>query len=173
MDRDNLNNKPDKLTDKAFTRLMVTSVLGILVCIMCLCSATWAWFTGGVSSDQNKLKTGVFELVVTVETEQGAPAVRSAIQVSTDAKGISLCEIESEGTYTITLTMSENTTVSKGFCVIKSGDKSFKTASIRSDDTEAFTFTIEVSGEATVTFTPAWGIPAEHDVDRGGNLVIN
>ena len=38
----------EKLSDKAFARLALTSILGILVCIICLCSTTYAWFTGSV-----------------------------------------------------------------------------------------------------------------------------
>ena len=46
----------EKLSDKAFARLMTTSILGILVCIICLCSTTYAWFTGSVQVDSNTLK---------------------------------------------------------------------------------------------------------------------
>ena len=48
------NNK--KLSDKAFARLALTSILGILICIICLCSTTYAWFTGSVQVDSNTLK---------------------------------------------------------------------------------------------------------------------
>ena len=46
----------EKLSDKAFARLALTSILGILVCIICLCSTTYAWFTGSVQVDSNTLK---------------------------------------------------------------------------------------------------------------------
>ncbi len=45
------NNR--KLSDKVFARLALTSILGILVCIICLCSTTYAWFTGSVQVDSN------------------------------------------------------------------------------------------------------------------------
>ena len=47
----------EKLSDKAFARLFLTSILGILVCIICLCSTTYAWFTGSVQVDSNKIQT--------------------------------------------------------------------------------------------------------------------
>ena len=47
----------EKLSDKAFARLALTSILGILVCIICLCSTTYAWFTGSVPNDNNKIQT--------------------------------------------------------------------------------------------------------------------
>ena len=46
----------EKLSDKAFARLVLTSILGILVCIICLCSTTYAWFTGSVQVDSNTFK---------------------------------------------------------------------------------------------------------------------
>ena len=46
----------EKLSDKAFARLALTSILGILVCIICLCSTTYAWFTGSVQVNNNTLK---------------------------------------------------------------------------------------------------------------------
>ena len=46
----------EKLSDKAFARLAITSILGILVCIVCLCSTTYAWFTGSVQVNSNTLK---------------------------------------------------------------------------------------------------------------------
>ena len=46
----------EKLSDKAFARLAITSILGILVCIICLCSTTYACFSGSVQVDINTLK---------------------------------------------------------------------------------------------------------------------
>ena len=65
MDKQNKNT--DKLTDKAFSRMMLTSVLGILVCLVCLCSTTWAWFTADVSNNSNTIGTGQFNLEVSVD----------------------------------------------------------------------------------------------------------
>lgn len=47
----------DKLTDKAFSRLLFTSVLGIVICLVCLCSATWAWFSDSIPSDNNNIQS--------------------------------------------------------------------------------------------------------------------
>ena len=46
----------EKLSDEAFARLALTSILGILVCIICLCSTTYTWFSGSVQVDSNTLK---------------------------------------------------------------------------------------------------------------------
>ena len=110
MEQQEKNN--DKLTDKAFSRLMLTSVLGILLCIACLCSATWAWFSTDVASSQNTLKAGVFDLVVAVADDASQP-----VPVTKNANGAYVCTLGA-ATYTVTLSVSEDTTVTKGYCVI-------------------------------------------------------
>ena len=68
------NNKTDKLTDKAFSRLVITSVIGILVCIACLCSTTFAWFTGATESNTNTVISGNFDLIRPVVVFDGDAA---------------------------------------------------------------------------------------------------
>ncbi len=46
----------EKLSDKAFARLALTSIISILICISCLSATTYAWFTGSVQVDSNTLK---------------------------------------------------------------------------------------------------------------------
>ena len=159
------NKTTDKLTDKAFSRLMLTSALGILVCIMCLCSASWAWFSTDISNDSNTLCTGKFDLCVAITDANGAP-----VTVSERDDGTSVCTLGEAGPYTVTLTVTEDTTVTKGFCSIKVAGTSYQTASINADDTNTFVFTLDAG--TTVTFSPAWGLPASADVASGGTLVI-
>lgn len=162
------NNSTDKLTDKAFSRLMLTFVLGILVCIMCLCSATWAWFSADISSDSNTLGTGIFGLNVAITDANGTP-----VTISERDDGISVCTLGEAGQYTVTLTMTEDTTVTKGFCTMKVAEDSYQTASINIEETNPFVFTLDAAKDCmTVTFSPSWGLPASADVEYGGTLVI-
>lgn len=39
-----------KVTEKMFSRVLISSVCSILLCIACLSTASWAWFTAGVES---------------------------------------------------------------------------------------------------------------------------
>ena len=156
----------DKLTDKAFTRLMILSVLGILVCLACLCSATWAWFSGGVASDSNKLGAGSFDLTVSVldATSSGTQTVAEA----TDK----VVTLASSGEYTVTLTMTDDTTVTKGYCVLSINGVKYKTNSIRLDVSNPFVFTLKIDEPVTISFEPCWGLPAHSDVSNGGTLII-
>ena len=89
-------NKPKaKLTDKAFSRLVLTSVLAIIVCIVCLCSTTYAWFTDSAPSNENEIKMAeTFDLTVTV-TKDGTP-------LADIENGV---ELEAGVVYTVTLSL--------------------------------------------------------------------
>lgn len=152
----NKQNKPtDKLTDKAFSRLMLISVISILVCIVCLCSATWAWFSTDISNASNTLSSGNLGLIVTVTDQNGVP-----IDVSAGAKGASVCNLSAAGEYTVTLKTTDDTTVTNGFCVIKTENNSYQTAAMNIDGITSFEFTLIAEADITVTFCPAWGRPA-------------
>lgn len=63
-----INNSTDqKLTEKAFLQSITVSIISILVCIVLLCSTTWAWFTESVDSTDNNIKTGTFDVEVAVK----------------------------------------------------------------------------------------------------------
>ena len=155
---------------------MITSVIGILLCITCLCSATWAWFATDISSGNNTLCSGNFGLIVTVKDENGAHV---PVTVGT-FDGISSCTLSGSGdqdtamTYTVTLKMTDDTTVKKGFCTVRSGDSYYQTDSINVDTgTHPFTFTLTLVGnDAALTFTPVWGYPASPEIDYNGTLSL-
>lgn len=163
------NNTPDRLTDKAFTRLMITSVLGILMCMMCLCSATWALFSDDVSATGNTLASGRFGLSVSVSTSDSTP-----ITTARTANGATVATLTGspDGVYHVTLKMTDDTTVTKGFCTVIVDGVEYRTASINQSGTNPFDFTVVTTHDVTVRFTPAWGLPAEYDVEIGESLVI-
>lgn len=75
------NNKNGKLMDEAFTRLVVMSLLAVCICIVCLCSTTFAWFSDSVPSNGNEIKMAdkclltvkvTKEVVESVSGEDGA-----------------------------------------------------------------------------------------------------
>ena len=170
----------DKLTEKAFSRLLLTSVLGILLCLGCLCSATWAWYSANTASSDNKLGAGKFDLEVSV-TEgastadgEGQPTV---IQVTVGKDGTKSCTLGEAGQYAVVMTMTEDATVSKGYCEIKVNGKTYYTDTVYekgSDDGEStLTFIIEAkSGGLNVVFHPVWGMSSICDVQDGGILTL-
>lgn len=163
------NNNVDKLTDKAFSRSVFIAVVSIVLCIVCLSSATFAWFTTTTTSSQNVVSGGFFGLVVIVTDENGDP-----VQVTERADGSFACTLGGEGSvYSVTLRMSDDTTVTKGFCNVKKGNDTYQTQSMRVGESETISFTLTLSGTGgEVIFAPAWGLPAAEKVGDGGTLDI-
>lgn len=161
-------NKPDKLTDKAFSRLMLISILSILICITCLCSATWAWFGADSSVDGNTVSSGQFDLEISVTNANG-----ETVTLAKNAVGQTVYTFESAGVYVITLCTTKDTTVTKGFCTMNVSSNTYYTDSIFAE-AAPFTFTVDVKADGTtVTFSPAWGIPSAKDlVEQDGTLML-
>ena len=139
------------------------------MCLCCLCSATWAWFTADLTSNENTIGTGVFNIDVSVTNENGT-AVSSP---RSGGEGVLAIKLIDDGRYTVTITPSADTTVSKGFCIIRTADNTYFTDVIYADASEAFVFTLETSNtDITISFSPAWGIPAYPNVYSGETLII-
>ena len=156
----------DKLTEKAFSRFMLISVLSVLMCIVCLCSATWAWFTTDTISDSNIVSSGNLDIEVTVTDGD-----TSGVTLTEKPDGTTVCTFATAGSYEVVLKLTDDTTVSKGYCSIKVGDRIYRTDAIYLEDRN-YTFTIEIGSDETVAiFDSNWGLPAHVDV-VDGKLVI-
>ena len=161
------DKKIEKLTDKAFSRAMLFSVLGILLCITCLCSATWAWFTASTSNGGNVLSAASFDLDVTVASD-GARTVDVVLD-----DGVRVCTFTDAGEYLITLSITEDSDATKGYCTLHVGDATYKTDAIKRDESNPFIFKLVITEAGTVvTFDPSWGLPAMPDVELGGTLTV-
>ena len=159
------NNVTDKLTDKAFSRFMLTAILSIVVCLVCLCSATWAWYNMNSSSTDNELSSGKFNLEVAANDETTA-----SVMTFEQLDGSILCPLPSPGVYTVTLKRTEDSTV-KGFCVITVNGIEYSTSSIN-ENNPTLTFTLKAdTPNLAVKFTPAWGSPSNPTV-RANELFI-
>lgn len=193
------DSKDEKLTEKAFIQSVVISVVGILLCIVALCSATFCWFTGGTENHSNTLVSGSFDVTITVvkgnalddanggqgtataqaDTEAAGGTQAEQIEVTADPAhaGVFVCNLPEAGTYTVTLTLKEGSTV-KGHCVVTVGnDNAVHTAAIigentnnceGEENTNPFVFTVTVQEATRVTFEPRWGVVVEPQIQQGG-----
>lgn len=189
------DSKDEKLTEKAFIQSVVISVVGILLCIVALCSATFCWFTGGTENNSNTLVSGSFDVTITVtkgnalgdanggqgtataQAETGAAGGTQAEQIEVTADpaqaGVFVCNLPEAGTYTVTLTLKEGSTV-KGHCLVTVGKDAVKhTAAIIGDNTtnregeentNPFIFTVTVQEATRVSFEPRWGVVVQPDI---------
>lgn len=158
MEEQNTQQKP--LTDKAFSRFVLTSVLGILACIVCLCSTTYAWFSDSAQSADNQINIAD-QCQLAVEVSQ------AGIVLADIENGV---ELKAGSSYVVTLTLPPNT--ASGYCLIKAADGTtyYSDYILGHTDSAAHTlaFVLRVEKDQTVTFTPRWGIYA-----RDSSIVNN
>ena len=164
------DSKDEKLTEKAFSQSLIISIISILLCVVALCSMTFAWFIGEAKISDNVIVSGSFDLVITV-TKDGTEL---PIEADPDKEGVLICNISEGGTYTVILKLKEGSSV-KGHCLVKVGndeyrhtDAIFKRNSSESDSAQNFTFTVTVSGGTAIVFEPRWGMVVEPDIENGG-----
>ena len=164
------DSKDEKLTEKAFSQSLIISIISILLCVVALCSMTFAWFVGGAESSSNVLASGSFDLVITV-TKDGNEL---PLEPDTNKEGALICNISEGGTYTVILKLKEGSSV-KGHCLVKVGNDEyrhtaaiFKRNSSENYSEQDFIFTVTVSGGTAIVFEPRWGMVAEPDIENGG-----
>ncbi len=170
--------KDEKITEKAFSQSLIISVIGILLCLVVLCSMTYAWFANETASNRNTLISGTFDVTISVaKVDNGAlTASGVAVEPDPDNEGKYICNL-GPGTYMVSLELTGESTV-KGHCVVTLGKDTPKhTAAIVGANTvnaenekvtETFTFTITVVQDTKVTFEPRWGTVEVPDIQHEG-----
>lgn len=135
----------ENIADKAFTQSIVISVAGIILCIVALCSATYAWFVADVSSSQNTISAAFFDVEVTVyditqimttqsiaegeegsatesqtstEGESGTESQTTPTPILLTAEQFEIYKLEAEHTYVVMLSVPKEVTASRGYCDI-------------------------------------------------------
>lgn len=156
-----LKSRQEKLTEKAFTQSITISVFGILLCIIALCSVTWAWFSEGVSSSTNSIQSATCDVSVAVTTE-------GADVVPVDGK----YTFYKDKAYTIKLTATG--TAKTAYCVLNIGGTNYYTVQIPTDavTTENFiTFTLQFTTDTpNVEIYTYWGTSSQSERDFANGL---
>lgn len=163
------NNK-ERVSEKALTRMLITSAIAIFICIVCLCSTTWAWFSD-TSMNTNTIRTAD-ECKLTVTASDGTQELMTA-----DTATPKTLTLEQGVTYTVTLTLPRDS--ASGCLVMKTDSGAYYSDYIERHDSaepRVISFTVTPKDGVTalsVTFTPRWGIySGECNVKDGGSLVI-
>lgn len=146
-----------KVTEREMTKMLITTVLSVLICLVSLVSLTWAWFSDGVTTNPIPITAAYY--TVEVQTFDGTNYT-SAAGTGTDKE------------YTIPVNttkikLTAGGTATTGFFLIEANGKKFHTNPITLLNGSAST-EIPVSGVTTETVTikiiPAWGgIPTGYE----------
>jgi hypothetical protein len=100
-----LKNNAEKLTDKVFMRLFVTSLLCIFACAVCIVSVSFALYTDTLETNSVVIKSASYDVTVSSENT-------GTLQKNED--GLYECEADVE--YTVTLLATG--TADKGYAVV-------------------------------------------------------
>ena len=142
------DKRQDNLTEKAFSHSLMVSVFSILMCLIALCSVTWAWFSGDVASDQNTIKTGDCTVIVTV-TDGG-------VAVDPNAGTDGIYTFEAGKTYNIHISASG--TVKSSYCKFIIGTKTYITDQVStSAPGNEIEFSLTFTEETSVQIVTCWG----------------
>ena len=141
------NTGNEKVTEKIFLRAMISSVLGIILCTVCLAGMTWAWFSDSVTSHSSNITSASFSVKVTVN--------KGTYNTEIPLTGYML--EQSSEKYKVTLKATG--TASTVYCKVNINEVIY-TARLNLNSNNApfiFEFEIDCSAKsATVTFTPTW-----------------
>ena len=157
------NNTKSKLTDKAFSRLVFTSILGIFVCIVCLCSTTYAWFSDSAPSNGNQIK-------MAEECTLSVYVVKDGTALENIEDGV---ELEAGVEYLVMLSLPAGS--SSGYCLISAGGITYYSDYIVSHtdpEPQTKSFVLKVETTQTVKFTSRWGIYAQDSHVVDGKIII-
>ncbi len=159
----------EKSADKAFNQSFTVSVISILLCIVALCSTSWAWFSGSVTSGGNEISAASCDV--------------QAIFTYAVTDGIEELAANADGTYTLaqgvtyTVTVSAEGTARSSYCILTVDGQHYFTQQV---DTAApnnvISFTLTFTEEdKVITFSPLWGTSSrtERDLHNGGVYTDN
>ncbi|MBQ8425795.1 MAG: hypothetical protein IJX17_07280 [Clostridia bacterium] len=157
-----VENNEEKITDKAFNRALIISILGILMCMVCLCSSTWAWFKDDVVNNKNVIESASYGIVSIVKLDGTSEEI-----VETEKNTYTL----TSGKYQVTLNKEGDARY--GYVII-SDDIGSKIYTETMNDTQTtFTYVLEITADKIITFKPCLGMYAgTPDVLDGGTITF-
>ena len=126
---------PQEKKPASLTALLMPSLLGVAICLVCLCSLTWAWFTATQNSG--------------VQPIQSATATVTA---SLNGTVLGELPIEEGMTGTGTLTLHMDGSAQYAYVLIKVGGTEYRTGYLSAN--KDYTITVNESGAA---LTLCWG----------------
>lgn len=155
--------KHGKVSDKEFTLIMISSILGIMLCIICIAGLTWAWFSGSVTSAANNITAASFNIQIDVNVKGTEKTVPHTVE-----NGIYSFYLENNKAYDVKI--KAGGTATTGYCGVIFGEKSYHTIQIfnisdgshsssllSTDRPHEITFTVNATDVTLLKIIPRWG----------------
>lgn len=131
--------------------ILAPSLAAFCLCAVCLCGASWAWFTASSGIGAAKVQAATYTVEIACEPETGVWQ-DGEYQISLYGNR------DDKKTYNLCITSATSAgTATKGFCDVKIGDKTYQTSQIPKGSSFAFSVTVPANENAKLTITPKWG----------------
>ncbi len=166
------HDSPEKRTDGIFL-VLAPSVIGIAVCALCLCGASWAWFTSTTSAGTNTIKSATFQIsdVKIIKDD-----VATEVFIGEDGRYTST--LDANEICTLSFKAEDGNTSSKGYCCITvyKGDENAGTIYYTNNIGNESPYTVKVvnneSTSITVKIEPIWGDVAKKVNESESSKII-
>ena len=144
-----MNN--EKITDKYFRKVMASSIISIVICMMCLASLTWAWFSFDVQSSGNTIRSAEFNATVYVDpSNQNQTTYRNVVFAPGDYH----------------VTVKQTGSARTGYCLVTVDGVTYFAGNLQeklnADANVTFCsleFDLKITtASATISIDPVWGI---------------
>lgn len=164
----------DKFINRVLLESIVVSLVSIVLCVVVLCSATWAWFTDSAASATSTITAGTFSLDIVVARITDSASAAAISEGTTAPASSDVITPGEDGKYRLTngsysVTLTPKTGSCGGYCKIKVNDsEEYYFGEIPSERT----FRLVLSADATITFESRWGKCSISNVNDDGVLTI-
>ena len=135
--------------------ILAPSLAAFCLCAVCLCGASWAWFTASSGIGAAKVQAATYTVEIKYKATDTNVWQDGEYQISLDGGK----------TYELRITPAETATATNGYCTVKIGKitgeefvgKTYSTDQIPKDSSREFSFTVQANEDAILMITPKWG----------------
>lgn len=144
--------------------ILAPSLAAFCLCAVCLCGASWAWFTASSGIGAAKVQAATYTVEIECGHETG---------VWQDGKyQIRLDGGKTGKTYELCITSATSAgTATNGFCDVTIGDKTYQTYQIPKGSSFAFSVKVQGNENAKLTITPKWGTGSGTNIINPGDKI--
>ena len=133
--------------------ILAPSLAAFCLCAVCLCGASWAWFTASSGIGAAKVQAATYAVKIERETDP-------------DDWQESEYQISLVGGKTYKLRITPNGTATNGYCTVKIGDKTYQTNQIPKGSSLEFSVKVQANKDAILSITPHWGTGPDTDTKK-------
>ena len=123
--------------------ILAPSLAAFCLCAVCLCGASWAWFTASSGIGAAKVQAATY-----------AATIKYRIDTGDWQEYVDPISLAGSKTYTLTLHITPTGTATNGYCTVEIGNKTYQTNQIPKGSSLEFSVTVQANEDATLSITP-------------------